>query len=94
MPALSTNTRLEPDSLDEPAIPYDWTADQALAVVEFLETLDELVWSRYGRAIAKKYYPHQAPLPETPQLMLPFPPLWEQRIHMDDIDSADNDVPF
>ncbi len=84
------------DKLDEPIVPYDWTADQALAVVEFLEVLAEVVWSRYGFAIAQECHPRPDPLAETPQLRLPFPPLWEYGIELDKDDTSDDldDIPW
>ena len=63
-------------------IPFDWTADQALAVVEFLEDLAERIWSRYGLAIRGSSI-GPGPPTETPQLTLPFPPLWQCGIGLD-----------
>lgn len=73
-------------------IPFDWTADQALAVVEFLEDLAERIWSRYGFAIRGGTL-GPGPPAETPQLTLPFPPLWEQGIGRS-ADLLDRDAPW
>ncbi len=63
------------DLLDQP-IPCDWTAEQAHAVVDFLERLAEVVWSRYGLVISRDCFSHPA-LPTSPQqLTLPLPPPW------------------
>lgn len=70
------------DDLFEDPIPYDWTADQALAVVEFLEDLAERIWSRYGLAIRGCSLGPDPPA-ETLQLTLPFQPLWEYGIGLD-----------
>jgi len=58
-------------------IPYDWTAEQANAVVRFLEDLAEVIWARYGFAIARVCYPRPAPFGDPMQLGLPFPPSWD-----------------
>jgi hypothetical protein len=70
------------DDLSQDPIPYAWTADQALTVVEFLEDLAELIWSRYGFTIRGCSLEPDPPA-ETPQLALPFPPLWECRTGRD-----------
>jgi hypothetical protein len=52
--------------LDE-LIPYDWTFDQAHAVVNLLEDLAEAIWSRYVPPVV---------VGNPQQLMLPLPPRW------------------
>lgn len=37
------------------AIPAYWTPEQALAVVELLEDLRELIWSHYGAQLLEEY---------------------------------------
>jgi hypothetical protein len=95
MPALSTSTAYDADGLDEPAIPYDWTAAEALAVVNFLEDLADHIWSRYGLAIRGCTLGPPPPL-QTRQLALPFTPPWEQGIDMDEVpdEEDDHDIPF
>ena len=77
--------------MSENPIPHDWTADQALALVEFLEALAELIWSRYGLAIRGCSLGPDPP-PKTQQLTLPFPPLWDCGIHLAS-HVADYDIP-
>ncbi len=62
---------------EETVIPYDWTAEQANAVVQFLEDLAEVIWSRYGFAISRECYPRPGPPRDAGQLRLPFPPSWD-----------------
>ena len=38
----------------DPKIPDFWTAEQALAVYEFLDELRERVWDRYGEQITER----------------------------------------
>ena len=38
----------------DPKIPDFWTAEQALAVYEFLEELRERVWDRYDEQITER----------------------------------------
>ena len=73
-------------------IPFDWTADQALAVVEFLEDLAERIWSRYGLAIRGATF-GAGPPAETRQLTLPFPPSWKCRLAPKDNPHHDH-IPF
>ncbi len=40
--------------LHDPKIPDYWTAEQALAVSEFLNDLRERVWDRYGEQITER----------------------------------------
>lgn len=80
------------DHLSQDPIPYDWTADQALAVVEFLEAVTELVWSRYGFAIRGGSLGPEPPA-ATSQLTLPFPPLWDYEIGLEN-DGTDYDIPW
>ena len=40
--------------LPDPKIPDFWTAEQALAVYEFLDELRERVWDRYGEQITAR----------------------------------------
>lgn len=37
------------------AIPAYWTPEQALAVVELLEDLRDLIWSHYGAQLYEEY---------------------------------------
>ena len=37
------------------AIPAYWTPEQALAVVELLEDLRDLIWSHYGAQLLEEY---------------------------------------
>jgi len=37
------------------AIPAYWTPEQALAVVELLEDLRDLIWSHYGAQLCDEY---------------------------------------
>jgi hypothetical protein len=37
------------------AIPAYWTPEQALAVVELLEDLRDLIWSHYGALLREEY---------------------------------------
>ena len=37
------------------AIPAYWTPEQALAVVELLEDLRDLIWSHYGAQLRDEY---------------------------------------
>lgn len=62
---------------EKTVVPYDWTAEQANAVVEFLQDLAEVIWSRYGSAIASQCYPQPGPPRDAVQLGLPFPPSWD-----------------
>jgi hypothetical protein len=73
-------------------IPFDWTPDQALAVLDFLEDLADHIWSRYGLAIRGSAYGPEPPAP-TSQLTLPFPPLWLYRVDAGRQDLQD-DIPF
>jgi hypothetical protein len=40
--------------LPDPKIPDYWTAEQALAVYDFLDGLRERVWDRYGVQITER----------------------------------------
>jgi hypothetical protein len=40
------------------AIPAYWTPEQALAVVELLEDLRDLIWSHYGAQLRDEYREH------------------------------------
>ncbi len=40
--------------LPDPKIPDYWTAEQALAVYDFLDDLRERVWDRYGEHITER----------------------------------------
>ena len=54
-------------------IPDDWTSDQALAIVNFLELMAEVIWSRYGPAIARECLtPAQVTTGRPLQLRLPY----------------------
>jgi hypothetical protein len=49
------------------AIPAYWTPEQALAVVELLEDLRDLIWSHYGAHLRDEYRePYGRPLPSDP----------------------------
>jgi hypothetical protein len=37
-----------------PLIPIYWSAEEALAVFEFIDELREAIWSRYGLAITEQ----------------------------------------
>jgi hypothetical protein len=62
---------------EETIISYDWTAEQAKAVVELLEDLAEVIWARYSSVIASQCYPRPGPPRDAEQLGLPFPPSWD-----------------
>ncbi len=40
--------------LPDPKIPDYWTAEQALAVYDFLDELRERVWDRYGEQVTER----------------------------------------
>jgi hypothetical protein len=40
--------------LPDPRIPDSWTAEQALAVYDFLDELRERVWDRYGEQVTER----------------------------------------
>lgn len=44
------------------AIPAYWTPEQALAVVELLEDLRDLIWSHYGEQLLEEYRGQSASL--------------------------------
>ena len=44
------------------AIPAYWTPEQALAVVELLEDLRDLIWSHYGAQLLEDYREQSASL--------------------------------
>lgn len=44
------------------AIPAYWTPEQALAVVELLEDLRDLIWSHYGAQLLEEYREQSASL--------------------------------
>ena len=49
------------------AIPAYWTPEQALAVVELLENLRDLIWSHYGAHLRDEYREQYGrPLPIDP----------------------------
>jgi hypothetical protein len=79
---------------DDSILPYDWTTEQAYAVVMFLEDLAEAIWSRYGFAIAKDYFPKPTYFPHNLQLDLPFPTWWQWPSQAPDSLDDDNDIPF
>ena len=58
--------------LPNPKIPDHWTAEQALAVYEFLDDLRERVWDRYGEQITEQLRFEYAEQQERAQLEL-FP---------------------
>lgn len=39
--------------MTHPAIPDDWTPEQALAVYEFIDALRDAIWSRYHRQLVE-----------------------------------------
>jgi len=39
--------------MTHPAIPDDWTPEQALAVYEFIDALRDAIWSRYDRQLVE-----------------------------------------
>jgi hypothetical protein len=41
--------------LPPPTIPDDWSAEQALAVFELLDTLRDQVWEHYATRIQQQY---------------------------------------
>lgn len=45
------------------AIPTDWSAEQAMAVVELLDELHERIWARYALQLETAYREHYAPQP-------------------------------
>jgi hypothetical protein len=69
-----------PEDHRDEIIPYDWTSDQAHAVVNFLEDLAEAIWSRYGPAISRDCLtPPVITAGDPQQLRLPLPPRWWRR---------------
>lgn len=66
-------------------IPYDWTADQAHAVVNFLELLADAIWARYGPAISRDSLTPPVTARDPLQLRLPLPPRYW---------GTDADIPF
>jgi len=68
------------DELRNDLLPYDWTADQAHAVVNFLEDLAEAIWSRYGPAISRDCLrPPEVNWGDPRQVRLPLPSPWWRR---------------
>jgi hypothetical protein len=49
------------------AIPAYWTPDQALAVVELLDDLRELIWAHYGTQITDNYPDQYMPKSSGPE---------------------------
>lgn len=70
---------LDDDLLDDPLIPYDWTAEEAYAVVTFLELLAEAVWCRHGVGIRAFLSPPSSCHRDPQQLSLPFHSTWLRR---------------
>ena len=68
-----------PEDRRDELIPYDWTSDQAHAVVNFLEDLAEAIWSRYGPAISRDCLTPPVAAGNPQQLRLPLPPRWWRR---------------
>ena len=65
-------------------IPDHWTSEQALAIIETLESLAEQFWSTYGQAIARDLYaPPPEPIEFRQQLELPLTRF-----------SLDDEIPF
>ena len=73
---------------EETVVPYDWTAQQAYAVVEFLQDLAEVIWDRYGSAISRECYPRPGPPQDAVQLGLPFSPSWDD-VHFQKLSDDD-----
>jgi len=48
-----------------------WTPDEALAVLQFLDELRELIWQSYGYEILEQCHPEHTP-PHADQGELPF----------------------
>jgi hypothetical protein len=47
------------------SIPTEWTASQAMAVVEFLHDLEQAIWESYERLIFEHIHPNAIfPLPD------------------------------
>jgi len=61
---------------DQPLVAFEWTAEEAYAVVTFLEGLAEAVWCRHGLSIRALLYPPRGYLDDPLQLDLPFHPKW------------------
>ena len=80
------------DAVDHP-IPHDWSADQALAVVDFLERLAERIWSCYGLA-PRDCCPGGASAGPPQQLPLPFPQPWWDHVQDDIPGDPDDDIPW
>ncbi len=53
------------------AIPADWSAEQAMAVVELLDELRERIWARYVLQFDVAYRAHYAPGPSAIPPALP-----------------------
>jgi hypothetical protein len=49
------------------ALPNHWTAEQALAVFECLQTLREHLWTAYGPAIQQAWRDQLSPETELPE---------------------------
>lgn len=78
----------------ETVVPYGWTAEQANAVVELLEDLAEVIWARYGSAIASECDPRPGPFGDPSQLKLPLLPPWENAPCCEDDPYDDDDIPW
>jgi uncharacterized protein YktA (UPF0223 family) len=48
-------------------IPHDWSTEEALAVVDFLDQLREHIWARYGLRIQEFHAEHDVTLENTDQ---------------------------
>jgi hypothetical protein len=59
--------------MKHPEIPRDWTAEQAMAVVDWLQTLLDALWDLYGNELADHLAQRAAPSPDVErQAELPF----------------------
>lgn len=67
---------IEDDMDDLPLVSYEWTPEEAYAVVTFLEGLAEAVWCRHGLSIRAWLYSPGCHLDDPQQLDLPFHPSW------------------
>jgi len=67
--------------MTNPIIPRDWTACEALAVYEFIDTIREEIWSRYGSEMEAFIKTDRSTNPDD----------WESLENWNDFDEAEAD---